>query len=1020
MERAGAPCLQCGRENRPDAVFCDACGSALSTAASAERRAAHSAIGTGRLFVGRERELSALDEALDQALEGRGRIVLLAGDPGIGKTRTAEMLARAAEQRGVNVLWGRCYEEPGAPPYWPWVKLIRGYAAGRDVGALRAVGGSGLGLIAGVVPEVAAKIPGLQPHASSADAQARLRLFDAIAGLWKQAAADREQLLILDNLHWADAPSLRLLEFLATEMTASRLVVLGTYRDIELSRQHPLSHTLGELARHTCFSRMRLTGLTRAETGKFIAAATGQAPSPALLSNVHAQTEGNPLFVAEMTRFLMQENMLASMPRRIPEGIREVIGTRLNRLSQACNDVLAAAAVIGRSFRQSILERLLDEPVLSRCGPALEEALAASVIEERAARGTFQFCHALIREMLYEEQAASRRSSLHLRIGAALEARYAEDLTPHLSALAYHYCAALPGGDAAQAAAYAERAAEHADRLFAPEEAVRLYRLALDALEGAGAIQAARRLRLQIALGGALIKAGENLRALEILTEVAGSAKALGLAEELARAARAVEEATWRPGLPGNTAAQMLGEALSGLGEGDGILKAEVLASLARAQIFSGQPEQGIATSEQAVAMARRLGDRATVAAALRSGLPARWDPGRLKVRLSHAEEAMRLAAEIGDKEAVAEAAAWRFWDLIELGELPTVAADLPSFVRQAEELRQPFYRYMGVLTLAMLGLARGRFADSERHAKEALELGRDMPSLEAIGVYGVQMFSLRREQGRLGEIVGLLTQYVSTRPRSATWRPGLAAIYAELDMEREARAEFEVLAAQGFAAVPRDSAWITSVSYLAEVCAYLGDAARAVELYGFLEPYDGVNVVASPNVACYGAAARYLGMLATTMGRWTQAQRHFESALELNARQEAWPWLAHTQYRYAAMLVARGATAKRDKASGLLESALRTARELGMAALVARAEALLGRLPPARHAALYPAGLSRRELEVLKLVALGKANREIGRQLFLSPNTVANHVRSILTKTHAANRTEAAAFAVRHALLER
>jgi DNA-binding CsgD family transcriptional regulator len=1020
MERARLPCARCGRENRPDAAYCDACGSALSGSAT-ERAPAPAAIGSGTLFVGRARELRALRDTLDQTLRGRGRVAMLAGDPGIGKTHTAEMLARHAGQLGVEVLWGRCYEEPGAPPYWPWVKVIRGYAAGRDADALRAEVGAGLDLIADVVPELAEKIPALRPGAMEKDPQARLRLLEAIAGLWKRAAQDRPQLLILDNLHWADAPSLRLLEFLAAEITASRLMVLGTYRDIELSRQHPLSNSLGELARHACFVRLRLTGLTHDETGQFIAAASGQAPSSKLLSEVHAQTEGNPLFVAEMTRFLMQDGTLASAPLRIPEGIREVIGTRLNRLSAACNEVLAAAAVIGRSFSRPILDRLLDPPALERCGAALEEALAASMIEERATRGTFQFRHALIRETLYEEQPATRRSDLHLRIGAALEALYGHDPAPHLSAFAHHYCAALPGGDALRAADYARRAAEHADRLFAPEEAVRLYRLALQALDGESPVPAAQRLGLQIALGSSLVKAGENLPALRILEEVAGSAKALGLAEELARAARAFEAATWRPGLSGTTAARLLGEALSGLGEGDSILKAQVLASFARALIFSGEGERGVQVSAQAVAMARRLGDLATIAVALRSDGSARGNPGRLALRIANASEAVRLAEEVGDKEGAAEASAWRLLDMIEVGDLHAVSAELTGFAHQAEELHQPFYRYMTVMTHAMLALARGRFEESERRAKEALALGRNMPSLEALGVYGVQIFSLRREQGRLGEIVELLAEFVRGTPQAATWRPGLAAIYAELGMRREARATFDAVADRGFASLPRDASWVASLSYLAEVCVFLGDAAHANELYRFLAPYDGINIVASPNVACYGAAARFLGMLATTMGHWEDAQRHFESALEANGRQDAWPWLAHTRYRYAEMLVARSASGDRERALQLLDEALGASRELGMAALCARADGLARTLAPAQRVlpVRYPAGLSRREVDVLKLVALGKANREIGERLFLSPNTVANHMRSILTKTNTANRAEAAAFAVRNALLE-
>jgi DNA-binding NarL/FixJ family response regulator len=237
--------------------------------------------------------------------------------------------------------------------------------------------------------------------------------------------------------------------------------------------------------------------------------------------------------------------------------------------------------------------------------------------------------------------------------------------------------------------------------------------------------------------------------------------------------------------------------------------------------------------------------------------------------------------------------------------------------------------------------------------------------------------------------------------------------------MKAEARAEFEALAADGFAAVPRDGLWSSCIGYLAEVCSFLGDADRAAELYAFLAPCDGRNIVAGPNIACSGAVARHLGMLAATMQRWEDAVRHFEAALEMNARQGARPWLAHTQHRYAEMLLAHALPQDRERAVGLLDAALDTARALGMSALAERATALRESAAPKAQVERYPAGLSRREVEVLQLIAAGKGNREIAERLFVSPNTVANHVRSILTKTNAANRTEAAAFALRNALVK-
>ncbi|MFP5405435.1 MAG: ATP-binding protein, partial [Gammaproteobacteria bacterium] len=326
-------------------------------------------------------------------MAAHGRILALGGEPGIGKTRTARMLASDAMGRNTPVLWGRGLEEPAAPPYWPWLQVFRDWLGTQDDEAqLTATLGDAASFIAGIVPELARRIPDLSPVPPTADASyARFRLFDAIAGFLQRAAAPHGLVVILEDVHWADAPSLRLLEFLAPGVGACRLLLLFTYRDIALSRHHPLSNTLGELARHPAFQRLRLTGLTLPETGKFMTAAAGQRPPAALLAAVHNQTEGNPLFVGEMARFLVRERLIgpqgarllsgtAGIPgRRIPEGVREVIGRRLNRLSPLCNQVLATAAVVGRSFRIGILSRLIPDGLPS-------EQLAAALADPAAGR----------------------------------------------------------------------------------------------------------------------------------------------------------------------------------------------------------------------------------------------------------------------------------------------------------------------------------------------------------------------------------------------------------------------------------------------------------------------------------------------------------------------------------------------------------------------------------------------------------------------------------------------------------
>jgi tetratricopeptide (TPR) repeat protein len=279
-----------------------------------------------------------------------------------------------------------------------------------------------------------------------------------------------------------------------------------------------------------------------------------------------------------------------------------------------------------------------------------------------------------------------------------------------------------------------------------------------------------------------------------------------------------------------------------------------------------------------------------------------------------------------------------RLYDLLELGDIEAAEADLKTHDQLGMHV---FSFHASEVYKAMWALLMGRFAKAEQFAQEALDIGQRMGVANVDGTFGMQMFSIRREQGRLGEVAPVIKAFVAQNPAGAAWQPGLALIYSDLGLRRECRETFELLAADDFAGLPQDALWVTCIAYLAEVCAFLGDADRADRLYQLLLPYDGHAVVVGSAIACYGAVSRYLGLLAATMSRWAEAERHFEAALELNTRMEARPWLAHTQHQYAAMLMARGHTEDHSKAMALLDEALITAQALGMQFLIQKAEAL-------------------------------------------------------------------------------
>jgi class 3 adenylate cyclase/DNA-binding CsgD family transcriptional regulator/tetratricopeptide (TPR) repeat protein len=977
------------------------------------------------LFVGRQQELTQLTKALDSARQGRGRVVLLAGSGGIGKTRLAQQLAALAEPQGVPVLWGRCLEEPGAPPYWPWRQLIRSYLrGGSDDDPARTLGAD-LADIAGIVPEVAEQF-GVPPRQAEAgdSAQSRFRLFDAVTGFWRRAAQRVPLLLIFEDLHFADATSLRLFGFLANEIDDSRLLLLGTYRDTELSRQHPLFETLAELARASAFQRLELAGLSSRETEEFLAAASGATASARWVSALHARTEGHPLFLEETLRLMLEGRGALDIdpvdgdPRlltTIPSGVREVIGKRLNRLSPTASRLLSIAACIGRTFELQLLARLEVDKSEDEILDGLEEALAVHLIEAVPQSHQFRFSHALIRETLYDEMLGLRRSRLHLRIAEILEQRHDADDAMALAQLAYHFSEAGPGA-AAKALDYARRSAEHAAQLLAFEEAARLYRLALQLQQQHFARDAALRCGLLLGLGRAEMSLGAGEPARAAYWEAAELARNHGLPEPFAQAAVGFERSNRYTASSGEPSVALLLEAVA-LHQADDPMRVELLANLCRAYVYSDRADEAKQAHRRAVALAREIGDPRALAIALSSIATAIYWPELLQQRLSAAKEAWALAEDVDVPLIHEDLLPFHLLDLMRVG-------DVPALRRLSEHGLQLTTRSLSLYDQAIcqhleavVALGEGRFDDAEAWANKALATGRRVAQAQAVTAYGTQMFCLRREQGRLREALPMLQHFVRTTPKSQTWQPGLALLYAELDMRAECQAEFDNLPWKRVTTAPSAAGTMTVLMFAAEMCVYLGDAARAALLYPSLKGHAGANLVADTPGPCLGSADRLLGSLCRVMGQWQEAERHFEAALALD-RQSGWRvWLTHSRYDFALMLQRRAQPGDAERARALLAEALAESTALGMEALAPRIQALaetLAKPPPA-----YPCGLSEREVEVLRLLAMGRNNREIGQVLAISPNTVANHVRSILEKTYTANRTEAAAFANREGLLE-
>ena len=974
------------------------------------------------LFVGRKPELAQLSAALGAARKGFGRVVLLAGSGGIGKTRLAQQVAQQAERDGVKVLWGRCLEEAGAPPYWPWRQLVRGHLRGAASSDAVQILGSSLADIAGIVPEVAERFEVPPQTRAAVDAsqsanQSRFRLFDAVAGFWRRAAKRAPLLLIFEDLHWADATSLRLFGFLANELDDIAMLVIGTYRDTELSRSHPLFETLAELTRCAACERIELKGLSAGESAEFTAAASQGAVGAPLARALYERTEGHPLFLEETLRYLLAARAPGDdmqLPTKIPSGVREVIGRRLNRLSLPAVRHLSTAACIGRSFDLSLLAELETGNSEDELLVALEEALAEHLIEPAPDSHEFRFAHALIRETLYDEMLGVRRARLHLRIGESLERRHGRDDPGAWPQFAYHFSEAGPGA-AAKALDYARRAGEHAGRLLAFEESARLHGVALQLLQRHFAADLAQRCEVLLALGDARRWCATAEAASECYLQAADLARQTGLVASFAQAAIGFSYSSTQAGRSGEPAVALLREAIALHGGSDAV-QVELIARLCVAYVYCDRAEEAIQAHRRAVALAREIGDARSLYLALAAIATAIYWPELLRERLAAAGEAWALveARDLRGQELLS-LVAYYLCDLIHAGDVARLAPLRAQSLRLCEQWRAPYWLSVCRHIEVLVAINEGRFGDAEQRAALALREGRGVAEDKAIGAYGMQMFCLRREQGRLQEALPMVQQFVRDTPDSQTWKPGLALIYAELDMRAACGAEYASLAWQQMAGAPSGAGRLTTAIFAAEVCVCLRDAEHAALLYDALRGYAGMNLLGDTSGPCFGSADRLLGSLATVMGQWDTAQRHFEAALAMDTATGWKVWLAHSRHCYAQMLQLRASPGDLEKARELLAEALAQATALGMQALASRIESLTGLLGASPLA--YPCGLSEREVEVLRLIAIGRNNREIGQVLSISPNTVANHVRSILEKTYTANRTEAAAFANREGL---
>ncbi len=908
------------------------------------------------IFVGRERELGELRSGLEDVMSGRGRLMMLVGEAGIGKTRLAEEFVTYARLRGARALWARCYAAGAAPALWAWTQMIRAYAHDHGPAIVSGEMGAGASDIAAVVPELRDLIPGL-PVPQPLDAeQARFRLFYSVATFLRNATARVPLVLILDDLHRVDESSLALLRFVLHELRGSRLLCVGTYREEAPMGGRSRVPALAELAGDPACSKLLLRGLAEHEVARFMELSAGRKPSPDLVTAVHNQTAGNPFFVNELVRVLVADGHLddpghpSALSITIPLGVRALVARRMAHLSEAASCVLAAASVIGRDFELATLERVVDLPN-DQLLEALDESRAARVVEAvPGSTGLYSFSHGLVQEAILAELTTTQRVQLHFRAAEALERLHSARLDAHLAELARHYFEALPGGDAKKAVGYAQRAGERAGAMHAYEQAIAHYGHALQVLERLEGVEEAQRCETTLARADVQARAGRVADACDSFTAAASIARIAGLRDGLVHAAlgySAVAASRVAFGKLDKVLVGLLEEALAALGEQDSALRARVMARLAQALYWSESHERRVLLGNQAVDMARRLDDTATLAYSLNARRTALWDSASIQTRLAADAEIVSLAEAADDAELMLHGRFDRVVDLLELGELDAVDADIEFHSRLAEEVRDPVGLWHDAIFRAMRALLDGRFGEAEALADRALAMGISIRGRTAEQYHWTQIFWVRRETRELEGISS--AEWSRFRVALPTWRMGLALVYSELGREEDAQRELDQAAEDGLTAGRKDVNWLFAAAQLAEVCASLNDREHAAPLYELLLPYASRYLVAGRGVVCQGPIAQRLGLLCAVTSRWEEGVAHFEAALAGNARIGARPWLAHTQRQYAEMLLDRGDPEDRALAADLLAQAVEIGTELGMTMLLQKVADLPTRQNAAR-----------------------------------------------------------------------
>jgi class 3 adenylate cyclase len=896
-------------------------------------------------YVGRVEERAALEQAMKLGRSGQRQVVLLSGEPGIGKTRLASYAAHDAHAEGFAVAWGACTEEL-AVPYEPWIGVCSQLVESAPVEVLGRHVERHRGELARLARNLDGRVSDLPEPQSSDPETERYLLFNAVAGLLGEVAEAVPLCVVLDDLHWADAQSLGLLKHLLRSTEQGALQVIVTYRDSDLGKDHPLTAVLADLRSLGGVQRIALHGLGADEVAEIMSAVAGhelEADGIDLAVKIAAETDGNPFFVGEILLGLSESGALVfdeasarwsidtAAEIALPESVREVIERRVERLGGESLEVLRLAAVIGREFDLELLSAVAetDETHLL---DHLEAAVAASVLDESSDRvGRFRFAHALINQTLYEGLGATRRARMHQRVAQALEERCGADPGEHLGELAVHWRLAAVSVDKAKAAAYALKAGQQALESLAPTEAVKYF---ADAVDLVGDADTRERCEALIGLGDAQRQAGDP-RYRDTLLGATALAARVGDADAQARAVLA----TWR-GMSslGHRDVELVA-ALEGAAEAlptQDARRANILAELAAEIAFTSPLERRRALADEALTLARATDDPGLLSRVLVQHAFAIWVAHTIDERVANLEQARQLADRVADP-ALQFLTASRSCNVIEAGDLDGFDVQVARMRELHAVLGQPIMEWTLLFTEVPRAMLEGRFSEAERLAMRAFEVSGG--TADGLTIFGAQIALLRFEQGRMHELVDAIAQAVVDNPALPAFKAAQAQALCSAGDHQHARELLESLAAEDFGSVPLELSWSSTLAACSEVAFRVGASEAAVALYRLLLPHE--RTIIWNGCMLYGPASRHLGRLALMLERYDEAEAHLAAASAEHERLGAPVWQADTD-RLMGLILQRRPGADPARARELLRRAAQTAHEYGAAGIEREAQEAL------------------------------------------------------------------------------